>query len=124
MRALGSGDPDRRAILDALRVALERELQQSVKFEVSTISAASSFAAVQADAVNPNGGHIDYSRTPKYAAYAEETGGYLDLSALLHRENGQWRVSAWTVGASEDFNDACVSQFHAPAEIWDGPSPE
>lgn len=100
----GRGDPDRKAILDAFRPAVEQELGKPVEFVVSELNVAGNLAFVAVNAQRPGGGRIDPNHTPFAARNGEEALSMFDCchaEAMLRKEQGQWRVVESGVGATD-----------------------
>ncbi len=124
MRALGSGDPDRKAILDALRIPVQKDLRQRVKFDVVEIRRASSYAAVSAFAVQPDGSDVDYGKIAKYSEQVATGDFEPGIDALLRKKAGRWRVLRWVVGPTDVRTESWAAQYGAPAGLWSALPPE
>lgn len=112
-----SGSPERKAILDALRVPVEKELNQSVLFVVGTINVENDFAFVLGQSVQPSGAPIDYSRTP----YLKEVqaGVFSDEAiGLFHWSGGSWKVLTYDVGATDVVWLPWPQEYGAPQAIF------
>src|SRR5215469_5738450 len=70
------GSAERKAIVDALRVPVERTLHQPVIFKIDSLKVLNGWAFLLGAPRRPDGGTIDYSRTPFKDAY--EHGGFGD----------------------------------------------
>lgn len=92
--------PERKAILDALREPVERELGAPVDFKVNLIRVAGNWALMTGVPQRPGGRAIDYRRT-RYAQAMRE--GVFDdnVQALLRREGRGWRVVTHVIGATD-----------------------
>ena len=92
------GTAQRRAILDALRPAVERRLGPDVEFVVRDIRIAQGWAFVNADPQRRGGGRIDGRR------YFGEDFEYMDglaVTALLRFRNGRWNLVDHAIGATD-----------------------
>ncbi len=107
----GPGSAQRRAILDALRPAIERELRGPVEFVVGEIRVRQGWALVFATPQRPGGGRIDGRR---YFANFEDMDG-LGISAILRFQNGRWRLVGHAIGATDAWY--CGSPPVAPAAL-------
>ena len=88
------------AALEALRVPIEKELAQPVVFVTDRFEISDGWAFVGGQTVKPDGGSIDYAQTPYKVAVAQ--GAFDDhFSALLHLENGVWKVVIYRIGATD-----------------------
>ena len=111
------GSPERKAILDALRVPVERDLKQNVVFVTDNFKVQGNFAFVSGTPQNQSGGEIDYRKT-KYAEQFD-TGAFDDnFFALLKKVGGKWRVTTYAIGCT----DVCYAdwwrRFKAPKAIF------
>jgi hypothetical protein len=116
-RLVGTGDPERKAILDALRIVVERELDQPVEFEVYTLRIGADFAGFSGRPVTPSGKTIDYLQT-RYAP-AVEAGAFDDgVLALLQQVDGRWRTIECDIGATDYPGDYWLMQYKVPANLF------
>lgn len=116
LRSLKSGDPERKAILDAVRVVVEKDLGQRVVFEVDGVKVVSSFAGLRGRPVQPDGDSINYSRT-RYASQVK-AGAFDDaVMALLVKRNGRWRVLECEVGMTDYPGDAWLQKHKVPGDV-------
>ena len=111
-----TGTAERKAILDALRVPVEKELNQSVVFVIDTLKVKNDFAFVLGQTVQPSGAPIDYSKTPylqdvQAGAFSDEAIG------LLHWDGG-WKVLIYNVGATDVAWLDWGQQYGAPQAIF------
>lgn len=112
-----SGSPERKAIMDVLRVPCERDLGQKVIFRVQHLRVLNNWAFARVVPLQPNGKEIDYTRTK----YAEENAeGVFDGEgeALLRKEGGEWRLLEWRFGATDTEVDLWLEKYHFPKSIW------
>src|SRR5690348_8402245 len=83
------GSPERKAILDALRIPVEKDLKQKVVFVADNFNVYGNWAYVGGTPQNSSGGSPDYRRT-QYAD-AEESGAFdNNFFALLKKTSGKW----------------------------------
>jgi hypothetical protein len=112
-----SGSPERKAILDVLRVPVEKELNQAVLFVVETFKVKDDFAFVLSRTVQPSGAPIDYSRTPYLEAV--QAGGFSDEAiGLLHWSGGSWKLLTYNVGATDVAWLDWAQEYGAPQAIF------
>ena len=111
------GSPERKAILDALRIAVESALKQPIVFVPDNFKVQGTWAFVSGTPQSASGG------TPNYAGtkYAEaETQGAFDNNffALLRKTGGRWRVTTHAIGCT----DVCFAdwwkRYKAPKAIF------
>ena len=86
----------RRAILDALRPTIERELRSRVEFVVQRIAVENGWALVIADPQRPGGGAIDGRHLP----YFEDRDG-LTVYAIMRFARGRWRLHEHVIGPTD-----------------------
>jgi hypothetical protein len=89
---------ERKLILDAMRVPLERSLKGPVEFVVVTYRRAPVWAFVQAEPHRPGGKLIDGRRY--YGDDWLNMDG-LTTTAILHKVAGRWKIVELRVGATD-----------------------
>jgi hypothetical protein len=112
-----SGSPERKAILDVLRVPVEKELNQAVLFVIETFQVENDFAFVLGQTVQPGGGPIDYSKTP-YAADVQAGGFSDEACGLLRWSGGSWKLLTYNVGATDVTWLDWGQEYKAPQAIF------
>jgi hypothetical protein len=111
------GSPERTAILNALRIPVERDLKQKVVFVTENFKVQGPWAFVSGTPRGANGGSPDYSGTQYEEAKKE---GFFDNNffALLKKTNGKWKVTTVAIGCT----DVCFSdwwkRYKAPKGIF------
>ena len=113
------GSALRRTILDTLRVPVESDLDQKVKFRISRrgLKLAADWALVVATPLLQNGKPMDYSRS-RYQADIND-GTFDDgIIALLHRERGGWAVVVYEVGCTDLCWEGWDKKHGAPARLF------
>ena len=114
-----AGSAERKAIMDALRKPVEKELNRPVVFRVSVPSdfrAQNGWAFLTADLRRPDGSPMDFRGTP-YPPSDFNGGG---VNALLHRTNGRWRVVTYILCATDVEWEDWSKKYHAPRAIFSG----
>ena len=111
------GSAERKAIFDALRVPVERELKQKIVFASDHFLVQGSWAFVSGTPQNANGGRLDYRNTKYWDAI--DSGAFdNNFFALLRRTGGKWRVTTYAIGCT----DVCYldwwSKYKAPKAIF------
>lgn len=112
---------ERKAMMDALRVPVEKELRQEVIFVVSTLNATDTWAFLFGVPKRKGGKPIDYKKT----AYRERvTDGTFDdnISALLKKKNGKWTVVTYSIGDTDVVWSDWDDRFKAPPEVFGKPA--
>lgn len=111
------GSPERKAILDTLRLPVERDLKQKVVFVADNFKVQGTWAFVSGTPRNSNGGDPDYSNT-KYADQVDSGAFDNNFFALLRKTAGKWKVTTYAIGCT----DVCYldwwSHYKAPKAIF------
>ena len=111
------GSPERKAILDALRIPIERDLKQKVVFVADNFRVQGNFAFVSGTPQNSSGEDPDYART-KYADQVDSGAFDNNFFALLKKTAGKWRVATHAIGCT----DVCYAywwrEHRAPKAIF------
>ena len=111
------GSPERKAVLDAARVPVEKDLGQAVVFQVKTLRVTPEWAFVYGTPKRPDGRPVDYSKS----IYAEDAKGDAfsgQAAVLLARDGGGWRLVTYSVGFTDVVWDSWDEEFGAPAWLW------
>lgn len=111
-----AGSPERKAIMDVLRVPCEADLRQKVIFRVQHLRIVGRWALARVVPLRPNGSEIDYSKT-KYRDEEEEGAFDGEGEALLRRDGDSWRLLEWRFGASDTEVDIWFEKYGAPASL-------
>jgi hypothetical protein len=111
------GSVERKAILDALRTPIERDLKQPIVFVTDNFKVQGTWAFVGGAPQTPTGGEPNYKGT-KYAE-AYESGAFdNNFFAVLKKAGGKWKVTTYAIGCT----DVCYSdwwrRFSAPKAIF------
>jgi hypothetical protein len=113
-------DPERDAMVAALSPAASADIGRPVTFTVMTKRTDGDWGWLVAQPWTPEGAALDWSTT-RYATQARE--GVLDgggtTYALLHRQNGQWTVTAFAVGPTDVAWADWPQRYGAPAELME-----
>ena len=111
------GSAERKAILDALRIPVERELKQPIVFVTDNFKVQSSWAFVSGTPQTPSGSAPNYAGT-KYAEAENEGAFDNNFFALLKKISGRWRVTTYVIGCT----DVCYAdwwrRYKAPKAIF------
>lgn len=111
------GDPTRKAVLDALRKPVEKELRQRVKFKVDHFKTQDTWAFLRGVPQKANGKPIDYRKTPYQRLIREQV--FDDgFCALLQKRRGVWHVVQYVIGATDVPWDGWDKQYKAPSAIF------
>ena len=111
------GSPERKAILDALRVPVERDLKQKVVFVADNFKVQGNWAFVGGTPQGANGQAPDYTRT-KYAD-AYDSGAFdNNFFALLKKTAGKWKVTTYAIGCTDVCYTDWWRRYRAPKAIF------
>lgn len=111
------GTPERAAILDTLRVPVERELKQKIVFVADTFNVSGSWAFVSGSLQTPDGVAPDFSRT-QYAEAMEAGAFDNNYFALLKKTSGKWRVTAYQIGCTDVCYLPWPKKYKAPKALF------
>lgn len=108
---------ERKAILNALRVPVEKELNQKIQFSIDHFKVQGNWAFVFGEPQNTTGGEPNYQITP-YADEVKE--GIFDnnFQALLKKTNGKWKVVASAIGCTDVCWIGWDEAYNAPKTIF------
>lgn len=116
VRTPRAGSAERTAILNAVRVPVEKIVKVKVKFEVQVLRVSGDWAFFMGRPLQRNGKPIDYSKT-KYKE-SIDAGAFDDgAMALLKREKGKWRILDWGLGMTDFPAGDWVEKRKAPKAI-------
>lgn len=112
------GSPERKAIMDALRVPVQKDFKgQKLVFKVENLKVLNGWAFLWGAPTAPNGKELSYKGTKFEEAVKE---GFYDnnISALLRKEKGKWKVKVYVVGATDVPWVEWPEQYKAPKSIF------
>jgi hypothetical protein len=110
------GSPVRTAILDAVRVPVQRDLKQKVQFKVDLLKVHGNWAFMKGLPQRPDGKQIDYSKTKYAEAVSEGAFGY-SVCALLKKKGDRWSIVKYVLGASDVPYTMWWKNYGAPKAI-------
>lgn len=111
------GSVERKAIVDALRVPVEKAVKQPVIFKIEHLKTQNNFAFLLGQPQQPDGTALDYHGT----AYqdAVDAGAFDDgIVALLRKVNAKWRVVQYVIGATDVPYVEWDKKYGAPKGIF------
>ena len=115
------GSPERKAIMDGVRIPIEKDLKQRVIFQVDHLKMLGSWAFFSGKNLTPSGKKIDYRKT-RYKE-AMEAGAFDDWTcALLKKEGKKWKVVSYAIGATDVVWDGWYEKYKAPKSIFPYPN--
>ena len=111
------GSSERKAILDALRIPVERELKQKVVFNAENFNVSGTWAFLSGDPQSPLGGPPDYRGTQYQDA---KDAGMFDNNffALLRKTGGKWKVIRYAIGCTDVCYADWWQRYKAPKAVF------
>lgn len=109
------GSAERKAILDALRIPVERDLKQKIVFVTETFNVQGTWAFVSGTPQNTKGGAPSLKGT-KYEG--EEDFFDNNFFGLLRKTGGRWRVTTFALGCTDVCYADWWSRYRAPKAIF------
>lgn len=111
------GSAERKAILDALRVPVERDLKQKIVFNTEYFNVSANWAFLGGDPQTPEGGKPNYRGTRYWEAVRADMFDN-NFFAVLRKTGGRWRVVTYAIGCT----DVCYADWwrrhRAPKAIF------
>lgn len=109
------GSPERKLILDALRIPVERDLKQKIVFVADDFKVQGDWAFVSGRPTTPAGENPNLNNT---AWDGQEDMFDHNFFGLLRKRAGKWRVVAYALGCT----DVCYldwwSRYKAPKAVF------
>lgn len=116
-RTSAKDSAERKAILNALRVPVEKELKQKIQFSIQTIKVQGVWAFVNGKPQNSSGGEPNYKNTPYQEAI--DSGAFdNNFQALLKKTGGRWKVITYAIGCTDVCWLGWDEEFKAPKAIF------
>ena len=111
------GSAERKAILDTLRVPVERELKQKIIFVADQFNVQGTWAFISGTPRNTTGGQPNYRGTPYWQA--KQDGAFdNNFYALLRKTGGKWRVVKYAIGCTDVCYADWWSKYKAPKAVF------
>ncbi len=111
------GSVERKAILDALRIPVERQLEQRIVFAADNFNVLGTWAFVSGTPQAQSGGPPDYRGT--VFQEAKEAGAFdNNFFALLRNTSGKWRVVKYAIGCTDVCYVDWWRRYKAPKAIF------
>jgi len=113
------GSGERKAIMDSLRVPVEKRLRKPVVFKVDHLKVQDGWAFLRGVPQQPGGRPMDYTGTGYERA--KKDGIFDDWICALLRQNkaGKWEVVTFVIGATDVPYVGWDEQYKAPRAIFD-----
>jgi hypothetical protein len=109
------GSPERKAILDVLRVPVERDLKQKIVFVADDFKIQGDWVFVGGRPTTPGGGKPNLKGT---AWDAQEDMFDNNFFGLLRKRSGKWRVVAYALGCTDVCYIDWWRRYKAPKGIF------
>lgn len=111
------GTAQRRAILNAVRAPVEKELKQKVRFRVDHLRSDGEWAFFFGAPQLASGRAPDYRKTRYREAVAA---GAFDngVSALLRKRRGRWQLLTYVLGATDVPWEGWPKRYGAPRRLF------
>lgn len=112
---------ERKAILNALRVSVEKELKQKISFKVDKFNVAGAWAFLSGEPLNAKGdGKPNYRRTIYQRAIDEDMFDN-NFFAVLKKSGKQWTVVTYAIGCTDVCYSTWADDYKAPKAIFSLP---
>ena len=108
--------PERKAILDALRVPVERDLKQKIVFVSDKFNVQGNWAFVSGEPTKPDGSEPDLKGTEWEGA--EDLFDH-NFFGLLRKTGGRWKVVKYALGCTDVCYGEWWKEARAPRAIFD-----
>lgn len=113
-----AGSAERKAIMDSLRVPVEKRLLKSVVFKVDHLKVQNGWAFMRGVPQQPNGRAMDYRGTGY--EQAQKDGIFDDwICALLRKQGAKWQVVQFVIGATDVVYIGWDEKYKAPSAIFE-----
>ncbi len=116
IRTPAAGSPERKSIMDALRVPVEADLRQAVIFKVRDLRVTDEWAFLNGEPLRSDSSKVDYRKT----RYQERIDmGFFDhgISALLRKRQGRWQVVKYSIGHTDVIYDGWDREYGVPRSV-------
>ena len=113
------GSQQRKAIMDAARIPITREIGTRVIFHVSILRTDGRRAYLQATPLNPDSSPLDWSKTPFSQEWKKDMMSDV-IMVLLERRGSRWVVKDYVIGPTDVFWYVWVSKYALPEALFGG----
>lgn len=111
------GSAERTAILDALRVPVEKELKQEIQFVVDSFNVSGKWAFISGEPQTKAGERPDYSKTD-YNEQVEADMFDNNFFALMKKSGKKWKIVKHYIGCTDVCYANWWEEFKAPKAIF------
>lgn len=113
-----AGSAERKAIMDSLRVPVQKGLLKPVIFKVDHLKVQDGWAFMRGVPQQPGGKPMNYKGT-EYEQ-AQKDGAFDDgICALLRKQGAKWQVVRFVIGATDVVYIGWDEEFKAPSAIFE-----
>lgn len=113
----GKNSPERKAILDALRIPVEKELKQKIIFSVEHFNVLGNWAFLSGEPQATNSDRPDLKNT-KYRTAADAGMFDYNFFALMKKTGGKWKVVTHSIGCTDVCYLTWWKDYKAPKAIF------
>jgi len=111
------GSVERKAIVDALRIPVEKGVKQPVIFKIEHLKVQNDFAFLLGVPQHPDGSALDYHGTVYQDAV--DAGAFDDgIVSLLRKVNAKWKVVQYVIGSTDVPYVEWDKKYGAPKGIF------
>ena len=111
------GSAERAAILNALRVPVEKDLKQKIQFSINEFKSNGAWAFLSGEPQSASGGRPNYRGT-KYQRAIDADMFDNNFFALLKKTGGKWRVVTYAIGCTDVCYATWWKNYKAPKAIF------
>ena len=111
------GSAERKAILDALRVPVEKELKQKIQFAIDNFNVSGNWAFISGEPQNANGERPNYKGT-EYQEAIDADMFDNNFFALLKKTGGKWKVVTHAIGCTDVCYATWWKDYKAPKIVF------
>jgi hypothetical protein len=111
------GSAERTAILNALRVPVEKELKQKIHFSLNNFKVQGIWAFIDGAPQNMSGGEPNFKGTD-YQKRIDVDAFDNNIFALLKKTGGKWKVVAYQIGCTDVCYLPWAKDYKAPKAIF------
>jgi hypothetical protein len=111
------GSAERKAILDALRVPVEKELKQKVQFAINDFKVSGNWAFLSGEPQDASGSQPNYDST-QYREQVEAGMFDNNFFALLKKNGGKWKVVTHAIGCTDVCYATWWKDYKAPKAVF------
>lgn len=111
------GSAERKAILDALRASVEKELKQKVQFSIDNFNVSGNWVFLSGEPQDSDGNRPDYSGTEFQEAIEADMFDN-NFFALLKKTGGKWKVVTHAIGCTDVCYAMWWKDYKAPKAVF------